>query len=278
MVRLSFVLAALLCLGVPMTARVSAADPANAKNKHVLELRTVTLKNDAAVEAFDKYASEALIPALNRLGIQPVGAFKMTAEQPAPAAGAPKPDASIVQLPKVLLLLPGKDVETIAMANERVAADKQYQAAASEYLKTPSDKPVIDRISSELLISFDSWPQVKVPKQKTENKKRIFELRTYESPTEQLGHLKVEMFNSGEVPIFLACNIQPVFMGQAVIGSVMPNLTYMTCYDDTAELTAAWARFREHPDWKVLKDVPKYQGTVTNIHKSNWEPTSYSQL
>jgi hypothetical protein len=245
--------------------------------RQLVELRTYTLKDETAIAVFDQYAAEALIPALNRLGIEPVGAFKLAAEQPV-VAGAAKADSATPTMPKVLLVLPAKDADTITQVNERVAADKEYQTAASDYLQTPHDKPLINRISSELLVAFDCWPQVKIPKQKAANQGRFFEMRTYESPTEQLGNLKVEMFNSGEVPIFLACDIQPVFMGQAIVGSVMPNLTYMTVYDNPAELAAAWKRFSDHPDWKVLREVAKYKGTVTKIHKSNWEPTSYSQL
>ncbi|MCC6507932.1 MAG: NIPSNAP family protein [Pirellulaceae bacterium] len=266
-------LTALAALAACWISRTSLGD--EPVNKHVLELRTYTFKEAAAVAAFDKYAADALIPALNRLGIQPVGAFKMADQQPSPVPGAPKPDSST---PKVMLLLPAKGTEILVHANARVAADAQYQKAAADYLKTPSDQPLLARISSELLVSFDAWPHVKVPKQKAADQKRLFELRTYESPSEQLGHLKVEMFNSGEVPIFLACDIQPVFMGQAVVGDVMPNLTYMTVYDNADELAAAWKRFSENAEWKVLREVAKYKGTVSKIHKSNWEPTGYSQL
>lgn len=258
-------------------------------NKQVLELRTYTLKDESVVPAVDKYMSEALIPALNRLGISPVGAFKLAPQQPAApaAANAATPQATAAGIgqsdsplpsPKLMLLLPAKDATTIAMVNARVAADGAYQKAADDYLKASSDQPLIGRISSELLVSFDAWPEVKVPKQAAAGSERLYELRTYESPSEQLGHLKVEMFNSGEVPIFLDCQIQPVFMGQAVIGGVMPNLTYMTVYNNAEELAAAWKRFADHPQWKVLREEPKYKGTVTKIHKSNWIPAAYSQL
>ncbi len=249
---------------------------ADAVKKQVMEVRTYTFKDDAGVVAFDKYAKEALIPALNRAGISPVGAFAFAQQQPAPAPNA-KSDTPVVTS-KVMLLLPAASAEILAAANDKVAADKEYQAAAGDYLKTPSDKPILARITSEMLVAFDCWPQVKVPKQKAEDKPRLYELRTYESPTEHLGNLKVEMFNSGEVPIFLDCAIQPVFMGQAVVGGMMPNLTYMTVYDDSTELAAAWKRFSDHPDWKKLREVEKYKGTVNKIHKSNWEPKSYSQL
>ena len=117
-----------------------------------------------------------------------------------------------------------------------------------------------------------------MPKQKEDGRARLFELRIYESPTEKFGALKVEMFNSGEVPIFLDSGIMPVFMGQALIGDKMPNLTYMTAYDGEAERKAAWKKFVAHPDWQTLKAVEKYQGTVSTIHKSDWRPKSYSQL
>ena len=47
---------------------------------------------------------------------------------------------------------------------------------------------------------------------------------------------------------------------------------------NAAALAAGWKRFAEHPDWKKLREVKKYIGTVSKIHKSNWEPKPYSQL
>lgn len=249
-----------------------------AVNKQVMELRTYTLKDESSAAAFDKYAAEALIPALNRLGIEPVGAFTLAAQQPAPAGAAAGAVKSSPDAPKVMLLLPAKSAQIIASANEHIAKDEAYQKKGAEYLATPSDKPLVARISSELLVAFDSWPQVKAPKQNSTGQPRLYELRTYESPTEHLGHLKIDMFNSGEVPIFLDCGIQPVFMGQAVVGDRMPNLTYMTVYDNAAALTAGWKRFSEHPEWMKLREVKKYVGTVSKIHKSNWEAKPYSQL
>ena len=117
-----------------------------------------------------------------------------------------------------------------------------------------------------------------VPQQKKKNRPRLFELRVYESPTERRGQLKVEMFNAGEVPIFLDSGIMPVFMGQALIGDKMPNLTYMTVYDDESQRDAAWEKFRGHPDWQKLKQIKKYQNSVSTIHKSDWRPKPYSQL
>ncbi len=240
------------------------ASPASAEEKQVLELRTYTLTDTAAEEKLDAYLEHALIPALERQGLGPIGAF----DQSDPA------DGESVQ---VMLLVAGSSVEAVTGATTRLAQDKVYQQAAEEYHNTPAQKPVVQRIRSELLMSFDSWPRV-VSNQKEADQPRLFELRIYESATEHLGELKVEMFNSGEVPIFLDSGIAPVFMGQALIGEKMPNLTYMTVYDNHATRDAAWKTFIDHPDWKVLSKVAKYKDTVSKIHKSDWVPKQYSRL
>jgi hypothetical protein len=71
------------------------------------------------------------------------------------------------------------------------------------------------------------------------------------------------------VPIFLDCGIAPVFMGHALIGEKMPNLTYMTVYDDDAALGVAWGNFVKHPDWQVLKEVKRYQGIYLGLFWKN---------
>ena len=125
---------------------------------------------------------------------------------------------------------------------------------------------------------MDCMKQLKVPDGSLDNQDRVYELRVYESPNERLGNLKVDMFNSGEVPIFLDCGIQPIFIGQAVVGPQTPNLTYLTMYPGEQARGDAWKAFRVHPDWNVLKEVAKYQGTVSRIDKFVLVPKSYSQM
>lgn len=238
---------------------------ASAKDNQILELRTYTLVDEAAEQRLDRYFELALIPALVRQGLGPIGAFAQASET----------EGGTIQ---VMLLVPGPDVESVTAAAAKLSSDDQYLRAARAYLDTPANEPLIKRIRSELLVSFDCWPKVVVPQQTQEGQERLFELRIYESPTERRGQLKVEMFNSGEVPIFLESGIMPVFMGQALIGDKLPNLSYMTVYDNDQARQAAWKKFSAHRDWQTLKAVEKYQGTVSKIHKSDWRPKSYSQL
>ncbi|MCH8244141.1 MAG: NIPSNAP family protein [Planctomycetes bacterium] len=178
--------------------------------------------------------------------------------------------------PNVYLLIPFDSIDQFAAMQEKLDADKKYQSAAEAYFHTTAKRPRFSRIESELMLSFQAFPRAVVPELRKQAKPRLFELRSYESHSERMGALKVEMFNSGEVPIFLDCGIQPVFMGRVISGPKMPNLTYMTVYADDEALKQAWGRFSDHPDWRTLKAVEKYKGTVSKIHKVLLSPRPYS--
>ncbi|MEM9646013.1 MAG: NIPSNAP family protein, partial [Planctomycetota bacterium] len=102
--------------------------------------------------------------------------------------------------------------------------------------------------------------------------------RLYESANERLAATKVDMFNQGEVPIFLDCGIQPVFIGKCLIGPQRPSLTYLTVYPDDAARLKAWKAFSSHPDWKVLRAKPVYANTVSHIDKLVLTPKPYSGM
>ncbi len=231
------------------------------EERQYLEFRTYRLSSAAELPRVDAYLDKALLPALERQGIGPVGVFADQAPEGAP---------------NVYLLIPFSSIDKFSAMQGKLDADAAYQAAAGEYFNAPKDEPRFSRIDSELLLSFQAFPRARVPHQKKQDKPRLFELRSYESHSEKAGALKVEMFNAGEVPIFLDCGIQPVFMGRVLAGPKMPNLTYMTVYDDEAQLKEAWSKFGPHPDWKKLSAVAKYKGTVSKIHKKLLAPRPYS--
>jgi hypothetical protein len=214
---------------------------------------------------FDAYLERALIPALNEQGIESVGVLSRSKLQE---------DGTT----SIFLLIPLANPSQLPSVIEKLTKDSTFLGNAEPYLKSDFKKPIYSRARSELLLSFDCFPKVSVPKQKLAGKDRLFELRVYESPNELLGHLKVEMFNSGELDIFRKCEIQPVFMGQALIGDNLPNLTYMTVYDNAAQRDECWKSFQANPEWQVMKADKKYEGTVSKIHKTDLLPRPYSQF
>ena len=218
----------------------------------------------ARLGELDSFLEKALIPAVNKLGISNVGALSL--------------EAPVDGKTSLFLLLPMTGAAQVATVLDALSKDESFLSNGKSYLETDIKRPVYTRMRSELLVAFNCFPKLAVPTQKTANKERLFEMRVYESPTERMGVLKVEMFNSGEVPIFLECGIQPVFFGQAIIGDRMPNLTYMTVYDNAAQRDECWKKFQSNPEWAKLKVVEKYAGAVSKIQKINLLPRPYSQL
>ena len=107
----------------------------------------------------------------------------------------------------------------------------------------------------------------------------MFQLRTYESPSNGEHVRKVEMFHSGEFEIFMNAGFHPVFFGDTLIGSRMPNLTYMLSFADMTELDAKWDVFRNDPAWKKLSSDPRFafDSIVTNITNLILSPLDCSQ-
>jgi hypothetical protein len=88
------------------------------------------------------------------------------------------------------------------------------------------------------------------------------------------------MFHSGEFEIFLNAGFHPVFFGDTLFGSRMPNLTYMLSFADTAELEAKWDVFRNDPAWKKLSSDPRFafDQIVSNISNLMLSPLDCSEI
>ena len=120
-----------------------------------------------------------------------------------------------------------------------LAQDADYVKAAEPFWSAPASSPAFFRIDSSLLAAFEGWPRITPPAKG----KRIFQLRTYESPSYRDHLVKVQMFHSGEFEIFKNAGFQMVFFGDTLIGQRMPSLTYMLSFADSAELDAKWEVF-----------------------------------
>ena len=108
---------------------------------------------------------------------------------------------------------------------------------------------------------------------------RVYELRSYESASEKLHMNKVKMFNQGgEVDIFSRLGFNPVFYSQVVFGCKMPNLMYMTSFENMQSREEHWKAFSNDPAWKTLSALPEYQKNVSHSDIYFLRPTEYSEL
>lgn len=234
-----------------LTLLIAPPIMAQAAEKQVYEIRKVSPSEGQSAEELDQFLSEQMLPALKRAGAGMVGIF-------APAPGATTEDRFVA----ITYASPADAIEVTA----KLRSDEAFIAARKKLEQGGPKAPPYSRVASELLLAMDCMPAAKAPTQVGTPDSRVYELRVYESANEGLGDLKVEMFNSGEVPIFLDCGIEPVFLGQALISHYAPSLSYLTAYPNEEARVAAWDKFRKHPDWKVLSGVEKYKGTVSKIH------------
>jgi len=260
MKRREFMTAAGLAGLAPLGSLALADDGCEGAKKDIYELRVYHFASAAKQDAFDAFLKEAAIPALNRIGIGPVGAFT-------PAEG----DAN-----ETYVLLPHKSLESVVGVVNRLGQDDAFLAAGAALLDAPIKDAAYERFESSLLIAFDGMPKLARPSDKDT---RVFQLRIYESHSIRKGQKKIEMFNTGgELEIFARAGLTPVFFGEAVVGSRLPNLTYMLGFDDMQSGEKAWAAFRADPGWQELKSDPQYKDTVSKITNLFLRPGASSQI
>ena len=237
------------------------SSPAN--QRVIIELRYFRMRNGRQVERTTEYLRRGLLPASVRAGIRPVGCFNAVIA----------PDS-----PFILTLASYPSLATLETAREKLAADKEFLAAADEY-NSMTELSYI-RMESSLLWAFPSMPTVAVPPAGENRAARIFELRTYEAPNDQALARKIKMFGDGEIDIFRRSGMLTVFFGQTIVGSRMPNLTYMLAYDDLTARDKTWRAFSADPDWQKLRATPGLSDaeTVSNISNAILRPLPFSPI
>jgi hypothetical protein len=82
----------------------------------------------------------------------------------------------------------------------------------------------------------------------------------------------------GETDIFNKVKSNGVFYAQVIAGATMPNLMYLTTYNDKKDRDDHWTAFFATPEWTVLNAVPEYKGTVSKNVQVFMHPTAYSDL
>lgn len=230
------------------------------------EIRVYRLADAADEARMDTYLEKALVPALHRNGIKKVGVFKPI-------------KADTIYNKRIYVLIPYKSLNEFEKTNTALLKDAQYLTDGSDYINATHTDPPYTRIETTLLKAFKFMPEPAVPNLKGTKQERVYELRSYEGATDKLYQSKVHMFNEGgEIKLFNRLNFNAVFYGEVLSGSNMPNLIYMTSFENKADRDAHWKSFGEAPEWKAMVVLPQYQNTVSKNTQFLLNPTSYSDF
>jgi hypothetical protein len=191
--------------------------PTNSKatNNSIFQIRLYHLKDDNQVQMTDEFLKDAYLPALHRMGIKNIGVFKPIANDTA----ADK---------QIYVLIPFTSLDQWMKINERLNSDATFKSAGEKFLHADAKNAPFVRLESILLQPFSGQTFLNIPKTKDAN--RVFELRSYESPTWHLADKKRAMFNKDEMNIFSRLKFNPVFYAEVISGSHMPNLMYMPIF------------------------------------------------
>lgn len=229
------------------------------------ELRVYHLKNNEQVAQVDNYLSHALIPFFHKNGVDKIGVFKPVGTDTATEKS-------------VYVLIPFPSIEKFQKITDALSSDKEYLKSAKDFTHAPADKAPFERMETILMEAFSGQPNMVVP---LKQQGRIYELRSYESPTANLHDKKVAMFNTGgEIPLFNRLGFNPVFYGRVIAGGRMPNFMYMPIFNSVEERSQQWKKFGDDPVWKDISTRPENENKVSVNHIDSivMQATDYSDI
>lgn len=237
--------------------------PAADSARQYYELRVYSTKDTNQLALVSDYWQKAAIPAYNRSGIRDIGLFTEIADSPTN---------------KVYVLIPFGSWSALEGMLAKLAADKDYQTAAGDFMNRSKNNAPYSRLDVTLLHAMTGMPSLAVPPTRPGQGDWMFELRTYFSPTEAKGANKVDMFNDGEIQVMKEVGLHPVFFAGAIAGPQLPNLIYMVSGANRDEMGKAWKGFGPHPAWKKLQGDPKYKDNMTGIQNAFLKRLPGSQI
>ncbi len=227
-------------------------------------LQIYTLTNAEQEDLTDAYLEYGLLPALKRQNISSVGVFKWRKDEQ---------DSTLQRF----VLYPIGNKNSLDLIKEGLEKDEELWKNNRSFLEAPHDAPPYQRIKTIFLKAFKEMPKLHTSKVEGPRQDRVYELRSYESPTQSLFINKVHMFNEGgEVALFDRLGFNAVFYGEVLTGPRMPNLMYMTTFKNMETRDLLWKAFVDSPEWKDLINDPFYNNNVSKADILLLSPTSYS--
>lgn len=219
------------------------------------------LENGTQPGRLAEFFSKSLIPAMKKVHNGPVIVME--------ALAAP-------HMPQVVMIMGVESCEQIFTVSKALFADKEFGAAFERW---EAGEPAYLSEESWLLEATDYSPEI-VAAEKPAGAPRIFELRTYHSPTARQWKLLHERFAGPEIKIFKRVGVDPLFYSSTVFGPNRPNLTYLIPFDSLAAREKAWTAFGADPEWvRVRAESIAKGGQISAVSDiSLYKAAAYSPI
>ena len=227
---------------VPAVAAADAAEPA--RTRFYLIERYFLDQGPQQTRIHD-FFSKSLLPAMERVHKGP----KIFLD----AVMAP-------HLPQVVAIFGLQSCDQVWNISKALFADKEFSRAFDQW--EAGEAPFVTS-SAGLLEATDFSPEIAMS-EKSPASPRVFEIRTYHSPTSRQYKLLQERFAGAEIKIFHRVGVHPIFYASTVFGEDRPNLTYVIPFADLAAREKAWNAFAADEEWvRVRRESIERGGQIS---------------
>ncbi len=220
------------------------------------------LKNGNQLDRIHRFCKEAFLPALERH----CSGLKIFLQ------------AVISEhMPQVAMFCGMESYEEYGRLREKLGADREF--GKGFYVWEDDHHAPVESYTTSLLRAAAYSPTIGADANPP-GAPRLFELRTYHSPSHKLLHELHQRFAGPETGIFHRLGIRPLLYTDTEFGPDKPCLVYLTPFANLAEREEKWAAFSADPEWKQVKeDSLKESGQiVSNISINLFRAADYSPV
>jgi len=222
----------------------SLAGAAPEKKTRFYVLEQMFLKNGSQLPRIHETIGKTMLPLLNAVHT------------------GPKIYLEALVAPQFAAIYGFESLEDMWGTHVKLAASEEFRRKSEEFESGP--EPPFEHQTNTLLLAADYSPEI-VPAPASAQP-RIFELRTYHSPTWRQLRALHERFAGPEIKIFGRCGIHPILYSSTIFGANMPNLTYLIPFDNLAAREKAWNAFGADPEWlKVRNESIEKHGQISSV-------------
>jgi len=219
------------------------------------------LENGTQPGRIHDFFSKALLPALERVHKGPTIVL----------------DAVVAtHMPQVAVILGIESVDQIWSVSKALFSEEGFNRAFDQW---EAREPPYISASAALLEATSFSPEI-VTGDKPPAAPRIFELRSYHSPTARQWKALQERFAGPEIKIFHRVGVHPLLYASTVFGPGRPDLTYLIPFETLAAREKAWNAFAADEEWmRVRKESIDRSGQISSVIQiSLFRAAAYSPI
>lgn len=258
--------AAAMMTGAVLQKDAFSADETLAE-RELIDVRILYTPSEDAKKRLLERCDKILIPLQRQNGFRKTGIFSLNQELHADDAGL-----NPIYKTAVFTVTCAPNFEKLEAFHNTL----HTIADADRRIQTYMADALYSEMEATLMRSFVQCPKLEVP---TLSPDRVVQFRRYASPSCNRSRAKQHMFDiRGELDLFRRCNIAPIFFGDMLYGTDMPNISYMVSFENNDARVANWKKFVASDEWNQMKDEPAFKDTATRIRNLFLKPTPGSEI